>query len=131
MRSSQIESVAKEDITCVARNSAQLDGLLTVFHTERSTDALQNVQNDLPILNDYDKKALEALVSEFEIDFISLSFVREADDLIAAREFLDSVGGTTVKVRGLFWRVLPAVSRSCCTTIKVCAALFCTMQGSL
>ena len=53
----QVESVTKEDVTCVARNSAELDGLLTVFHTERSTDALQNVQNDLPILTDYDKKA--------------------------------------------------------------------------
>ena len=52
----QVESVTKEDVTCVARNSAELDGLLTVFHTERSTDALQNLQNDLPILTDYDKK---------------------------------------------------------------------------
>lgn len=62
----QVESVTKEDITCVAHNSAQLDGLLTVFHTERSTDSLSNVQNDLPILNDYDKKAITSLVSEFE-----------------------------------------------------------------
>ena len=94
----QVESVSKEDITCVARNSAQLDGLLTVFHTERSSDSLQNVQNDLPILNAYDKSTIQSLASEFEIDFISLSFVREADDLSAAREFLDSVGATTTKV---------------------------------
>ena len=65
-RAAQVESVSKDDITCVARNSAQLDGLLTVFHTERSMDSLHNVQNDLPILNDYDKKAIASLVSEFE-----------------------------------------------------------------
>ncbi len=48
--------MGKEDVVCTARNSAELDGLLTVFHTERSADTLQNVQNDLPILTDYDKQ---------------------------------------------------------------------------
>ena len=42
-----------------------------------------------------------------QIDFISLSFVREADDLAAAREFLDSVGASTTKVRLL-------LSGGCC-----------------
>ncbi len=95
----QVEEVGKEDVSCTARNSADLDGLLTVFHTERSANTLQNVQNDLPILSDYDKKALKALLSHFEIDFVSLSFVREADDVHAAREFLDSIGHTATKVR--------------------------------
>lgn len=95
----QVEEVGKEDVVCTARNSAQLDGLLTVFHTERSADALQNVQNDLPILTDYDKTALKALLAHFEVDFVSLSFVREADDMHAAREYLDSLGHTTTKVR--------------------------------
>ncbi|KAK9905554.1 hypothetical protein WJX75_002050 [Coccomyxa subellipsoidea] len=93
-----VEEVGKEDVTCTARNSADLNGLLTIFHTERSADALQNVQNDLPILTDYDKKALEALLSCFEVDFVSLSFVREADDVHSAREFLDSLGHTTTKL---------------------------------
>jgi hypothetical protein len=45
---------------CVAKNSAVLDGLLTVFHVERSADAAQmlNVQNTLPLLSDYDKEAI-------------------------------------------------------------------------
>ncbi|EIE23527.1 pyruvate kinase [Coccomyxa subellipsoidea C-169] len=93
-----VEEVGKEDVSCTARNSADLDGLLTVFHTERSANTLQNVQNDLPILSDYDKKALKALLSHFEIDFVSLSFVREADDVHAAREFLDSIGHTATKL---------------------------------
>ncbi len=150
----QVEDVGKEDVVCTARNSAELDGLLTVFHTERSADTLQNVQNDLPILTDYDKQvhlslnarldtcarcgrtssfagesqhvctckaarhpfpvmalvlampdtcprlqALKAIMAHFEVDFVSLSFVREADDVHQAREFLDSLGHTTTKVR--------------------------------
>lgn len=144
---------------CTARNSAELDGLLTVFHTERSADTLQNVQNDLPILTDYDKQvrlslsdrldtctwwchsyplagevlrymwadaelqgsfsngsgeamprmltvllhlqALKALLAHFEVDFVSLSFVREGEDVHQAREFLDSLGHTTTKVQRL------------------------------
>ena len=39
------------DVVCTARNNASLDGLLTIFHTERSSDTLQNVQNDLQILS--------------------------------------------------------------------------------
>ncbi|CAL8472137.1 g11679 [Coccomyxa elongata] len=93
-----VEDVGKEDVVCTARNSAELDGLLTVFHTERSADTLQNVQNDLPILTDYDKQALKALLAHFEVDFVSLSFVREADDVHQAREFLDSLGHTTTKL---------------------------------
>ncbi len=91
--------MGKEEITCVARNSAELDGLLTVFHIERSSDSLTNVQNDLPVLSIYDKEVIKGIVADFEIDFVSLSFVREAEDLNAAREFLDSLGATTCKVR--------------------------------
>jgi pyruvate kinase len=94
----------------VARNSAQLDGLLTVFHTERSADALQNIQNDLPVLSEYDKTVITAIVSEFEIDFISLSFVREVDDLHAAREFLDSLGSTATKVGAPAHMILPVLT---------------------
>ena len=38
-------------------------------------------------------------MAEFEVDFISLSFARTADDVMQAREFLDSVGLTTTKAR--------------------------------
>ena len=52
----QVDEVKSDEVICTSRNSAQLNGLLTVFHTERSTDSLQNIQNDLPILTEYDKK---------------------------------------------------------------------------
>lgn len=41
----------------------------------------------------------QALHDEFEVDFVSLSFARTADDVVQAREFLDSVGLTTTKAR--------------------------------
>lgn len=46
---------------CHAHNDAVLDGLLTVFHTERSTSSLLNVQNDMGILSEYDKECLGIL----------------------------------------------------------------------
>ena len=94
----QVDEVKSDEVICTSRNSAQLDGLLTVFHTERSADTLQNIQNDLPILTEYDKKVIKAISKELEIDFLSLSFVREGEDLTVAREFLESIGATTTKV---------------------------------
>ena len=48
-----------ENVVCTAMNAGVLDGLITVFHTERSADSLANLQNDLPILCPEDKAALE------------------------------------------------------------------------
>ena len=94
----QVEEVTATDVVCVARNDSQLDGLLTVFHTERSADGLSNLQNDLPILCDEDKSAIKSLASEFELDFISLSFTREAKDVEQAREFLSAINLLNTKV---------------------------------
>lgn len=52
---------------CIAKNDAVLDGLLTVFHAERSVEGLANVQNDLPLLSDYDKECLHILAQDFEV----------------------------------------------------------------
>jgi pyruvate kinase len=48
----QVTSVDAEkgEVACVAQNEAVLEGLLTVFHVERSSHELCNVQNNLPIL---------------------------------------------------------------------------------
>lgn len=56
-----VEVVNGCDVVCVARNDALLDGLLTVFHVERSSDELLNLQNDLPLLSDYDKECIISL----------------------------------------------------------------------
>ena len=83
-----------------------------MFHTERSADSLQNIQNDLPILTEYDKKVIRAISKEIEIDFLSLSFVREGEDLNVARVFLESIGATTTKVLTLTWPHASACMRS-------------------
>jgi hypothetical protein len=38
------EVVGEHDVVCEAKNDALLDGLLTVFHAERSQDEVVNVQ---------------------------------------------------------------------------------------
>lgn len=93
-----VEVVNECDVVCVARNDALLDGLLTVFHVERSSDELLNLQNDLPLLSDYDKECIISLAVDYEIDFISLSYTRSVDDVVEARAFLDAVGLQNTKI---------------------------------
>lgn len=95
----KVESVENgTDVVCVAQNDATLDGLLTIFHVERSADGLSNAQNDLPLLSEYDRQCLAALARDYEIDFISLSYTRSAEDVGEARAFLDSIGLANTKI---------------------------------
>lgn len=71
------------DVICVAKNEALLDGLLTVFHVERSSDELLNLQNDLPLLSEYDK---ECLISLAAVSFLCLE--RFSDDLLCLSRFV-------------------------------------------
>jgi pyruvate kinase len=88
------------DVVCVAQNDALLDGLLTLFHVERSSDALLNTQNDLPLLSDYDKECLATLGQEYEIDFVSLSYTRTMDDVIEVRRGAVALVAAVVAVQG-------------------------------
>ena len=94
----EVEEVSATEVVCLAKNGSHLDGLLTIFHQERSNEGLSNLQNDLPCLTDFDRQAIQVLASEFEIDFISLSYCRSPEDIQEARDFLDSVGATHTKV---------------------------------
>lgn len=51
------------------------------------------------MLHDLDKEALKVLSADYEIDFLSLSFCRSAEDITEARSFLRSIGLTSTKVR--------------------------------
>lgn len=51
------------------------------------------------MLHDLDKDVLKKLSQDYEIDFLSLSFCRAADDVLEARSFLKSIGLNTTKVR--------------------------------
>ena len=44
-----MDEIKETDVVCTARTAAVLDGLLTVFHTERSPEGVSNVQNDLEV----------------------------------------------------------------------------------
>lgn len=71
-----VVDVKGQNIICQATNSADMDGLMTVFHMERSSDALVNLQNNLPLFSDYDRQAIEVLGREFEIDFLLVTYTR-------------------------------------------------------
>ena len=94
----EVEEVNATEVICLAKNKATLDGLLTIFHQERSSQGLSNLQNDLPCLTDFDRQAIQVLASEFEIDFVSLSYCRSPEDINEAREFLNSIGADHTKL---------------------------------
>eukprot|EP00890_Picochlorum_soloecismus_P002397 jgi/Picsp_1/3158/NSC_05998-R1_pyruvate kinase len=94
----EVEEVTATEVICVAKNNAVLDGLLTIFHQERSSEGLSNLQNDLPCLTDFDREAIRTLAKEFEVDFISLSFCRSVEDVTEARDFLHSIKQDQIKV---------------------------------
>lgn len=94
----EVIEVNGQDIICEAKNTAELDGLTTVFHVERSDDTLLNLQSELPLFSDYDKECLVALAQKYEIDFLLLSYTRHGDDVKEARRFLDSIGLVNTKV---------------------------------
>lgn len=50
------------------------------------------------VLCDQDKQMISALGKEFELDFVSLSFTREAEDVESARHYLQSIGLGSTKV---------------------------------
>ncbi|KAK9805287.1 hypothetical protein WJX72_011225 [[Myrmecia] bisecta] len=93
-----VDEVTPDQVSCTARNHAVLAGLLTVFHTERSTYSLANVQNDLPILSAADKEMITKLGRAYDIDFVSLSYTRTAEDITEVRSFLDNVNMPFSKV---------------------------------
>ncbi|KAL4425448.1 hypothetical protein ABPG75_009464 [Micractinium tetrahymenae] len=93
-----VTEVTPTEVICEAASDAVLDGLLMVFHTERSNESLSNLQNDLPALTDFDKQAIATLCKEFEVDFVSLSYCRSAEDAMECRDFLASIGAEQTKV---------------------------------
>lgn len=94
----RVDSATETTVTCTAQSGAVLAGLLTVFHTERSDSSVANQQNDLPPLTEHDKAALRELVAEFDLDFVSLSYCRESDDVDQVRAFLHSIGSSATKI---------------------------------
>uniref|UniRef100_A0A061QK13 Pyruvate kinase n=1 Tax=Tetraselmis sp. GSL018 TaxID=582737 RepID=A0A061QK13_9CHLO len=86
-----------ESASCYARvveleSDASMSGLLTIFHVERSSHSVSNLQNTLPALMESDIEALRQLKDEFDIDWLCLSYARSAQDVLDARQILDELG---------------------------------------
>lgn len=91
--------VQGEDVICEAQSTADLDGLLTVYHMERCRYGQdENRQNELPILSEKDKTDIVELAKAYEVDFLCLSHTRCKEDLMDTREFMDSKRLNTTKL---------------------------------
>ncbi len=72
-------------VTCEARNSATLGGLMLTVH-------LENRLTRLPSLPPFDVAAIRGWGARNAIDFLSLSFTQSAADVLAARALLHDCG---------------------------------------
>ncbi|KAK9811564.1 hypothetical protein WJX72_005997 [[Myrmecia] bisecta] len=94
----EIKEVKGEEVMCEAMNDAELDGLLTVIHSERSDDGMSNRQTDLPMLAQHDVMALKQLSAAYELDFVALTYTCDGGDVQEMREFLDDIGLVQAKI---------------------------------
>ena len=63
----QVKDIKGDDVICTALNDAHMDGLLTVIHSERGGDGMSSLQTDLPLLTEYDEKAIKMFIKEHEV----------------------------------------------------------------
>ncbi|KAL6987262.1 pyruvate kinase [Sarracenia purpurea var. burkii] len=69
------------DIKCLVKNSATLVGFIFTMHVSQ-------VHIDLPSLTDIDKQAISNWGTRNKIDFISLSYTRQVEDVRELRAFI-------------------------------------------
>ncbi|KAK1322637.1 hypothetical protein QJS10_CPA02g00688 [Acorus calamus] len=81
----EVSEVKGDDVVCMIKNSATLSGSLFTLH-------MSQIRVDLPTLTDADKEVLSTWGVRNNIDFLSLSCTRHAEDVRHAREFLSKLG---------------------------------------
>ena len=94
----EVNSVEGNDVKCTAQNDAVLDGLLTVTHHSANEEDMMSMQADLPLLCEHDVHAIRDITSQFEVDFVSLTFTRDGEDVDTMRDFLDKMGLEQTKI---------------------------------
>ncbi|KAJ8432658.1 hypothetical protein Cgig2_002045 [Carnegiea gigantea] len=82
----EVAEAKGDDVVCVIKNSATLDGILFTLHTSQ-------VHIDLPTLSEKDKEVISSWGVQNKIDFLSLSYTRHAEDVRQTRVLLSSLGG--------------------------------------
>ncbi|XP_010278268.1 PREDICTED: pyruvate kinase 1, cytosolic [Nelumbo nucifera] len=81
----EVAEVKGEDVVCMIKNSATLAGSLFTLHVSQ-------IRIELPTLTDKDKEVISTWGVRNNIDFISLSYTRHAEDVRHARDFLSKLG---------------------------------------
>lgn len=85
----EVQAIEEKKIHCTICN----DGVLS---TKKSVN-IPNVSIHLPPLTEKDVADLQ-FACDHDFDFVALSFVRKATDVIQAREFLDEHGGEDIAI---------------------------------
>ncbi|KAL3159599.1 hypothetical protein ABBQ38_010011 [Trebouxia sp. C0009 RCD-2024] len=94
----EVSSVDGCNVKCTAQNDAVMDGLLTVTHHSANESDMMSMQADLPVLSEHDVHAIRDISSHFEVDFVSLTFTRDGEDIDGMRDFLDKMGLEQTKI---------------------------------
>ncbi|XP_031383876.1 pyruvate kinase 1, cytosolic-like [Punica granatum] len=81
----EVTDVIGEDVVCLVKTSATLAASLYVLHVSQ-------IRIDLPTLTDKDKEVISTWGVRNNIDFLSLSHTRHAEDIRQARQFLSKWG---------------------------------------
>ncbi|KAJ3671606.1 hypothetical protein LUZ60_007685 [Juncus effusus] len=79
----EVVETSGEDVICTVKNSATLSGTILTVHVSQ-------VKIDMPTLSDYDKKIISTWGVKNNVDIISLSYTRHAEDVRELRAFLES-----------------------------------------
>ncbi|KAK2634169.1 hypothetical protein Ddye_028961 [Dipteronia dyeriana] len=81
----EVTELDGEDVVCLVKNSATLAGQLYTLHVSQ-------IRIDLPTLADKDKEVISTWGARNNIDFLSLSYTRHAEDVRLARDYLSKLG---------------------------------------
>lgn len=81
----EVTEIEGEDVVCLIKNSATLSGPLYTLHVSQ-------IRIDLPTLTDKDKEVISSWGVQNNIDFLSLSYTRHAEDVRHARDYLSKLG---------------------------------------
>ncbi|XP_057470599.1 pyruvate kinase 1, cytosolic-like [Actinidia eriantha] len=81
----EVTEMNEEDVVCLIKNSATLSGPLYTLHVSQ-------IRIDLPTLTDKDKEVISTWGVRNNMDFLSLSYTRHAEDVRHARDFLSKLG---------------------------------------
>lgn len=111
----EVKSVEGSDVICTAQNDAVMDGLLTVTHHSANPEDKGSMQADLPLLSEHDVHAIRDITSQYEVDFVALTFTRDGGDVDSMRDFLDKLGLEQTKILAKVWPPCKAQHLLSCT----------------